>query len=310
LIVFGLNINSNDDSVVPKFIVNIHYLELFYYVAKHGGISQAVRQIPYGIQQPAVSMQILLLEDDLGTKLFQRRPFALTPTGERLYAHIRPFFDRLDSLAEELRGGAAQRLRIGASELVFRDHFPAVVQQVRGRFPQLKLVLRSGYQPQLEDWLQSQHIDVAVTILDSAPPPGIKAQPLIELPLVLLLPQRSRIAAAADLWASDKIEEPLICLPPTESVCKRFQEGLGRLDVDWLPSIEASSLEMIELYVRNGNGIGLTVAVPRQSPPKGLRVLPLEGFKPIVMALLWQREPTVLMQAFLEECQHRAESLK
>ena len=41
--------------------MNIHHLELFYYVAKHGGISEAVRKIPYGIQQPAVSAQFSFL---------------------------------------------------------------------------------------------------------------------------------------------------------------------------------------------------------------------------------------------------------
>src|SRR5947208_12473587 len=59
--------------------MNIHHLELFYFVAKHGGIAAAVRNIPYGIQQPAVSGQIAKLEESLGTKLFQRRPFALSP---------------------------------------------------------------------------------------------------------------------------------------------------------------------------------------------------------------------------------------
>ena len=67
--------------------MNIHHLELFYYVARHGGIGEAVRNIPYGIQQPAVSAQVLQLEADLGVTLFQRRPFQLTPAGaERLQA--------------------------------------------------------------------------------------------------------------------------------------------------------------------------------------------------------------------------------
>ena len=30
--------------------VNIHHLELFYYVAKYEGITAAVRKMPYGIQ--------------------------------------------------------------------------------------------------------------------------------------------------------------------------------------------------------------------------------------------------------------------
>ncbi len=37
--------------------MNVHHLELFYFVAKYGGITPAVRQMPYGIQQPAVSGQ-------------------------------------------------------------------------------------------------------------------------------------------------------------------------------------------------------------------------------------------------------------
>jgi hypothetical protein len=45
--------------------MNIHHLELFYFVAKHGGIAAAVRNIPYGIQQPAVSGQIAKLEESL-----------------------------------------------------------------------------------------------------------------------------------------------------------------------------------------------------------------------------------------------------
>ncbi|MEQ1842141.1 MAG: LysR family transcriptional regulator, partial [Verrucomicrobiales bacterium] len=71
--------------------MNVHHLELFYYVARFGGITEAVRKMPYGIQQPAVSGQILQLENHLGVKLFQRRPFALTPAGEELYDFIHPF---------------------------------------------------------------------------------------------------------------------------------------------------------------------------------------------------------------------------
>src|SRR6266480_3004623 len=68
--------------------MNIHHLELFYYVARHGGIVPAVRNMPYGIQQPAVSGQIARLEESLGTKLFNRRPFALLPPGIELYEFI------------------------------------------------------------------------------------------------------------------------------------------------------------------------------------------------------------------------------
>ena len=121
--------------------MNVHHLELFYYVARHGGISQAVRHMPYGIQQPAVSGQILQLEEALGTRLFQRRPFALTPAGRRLADFISPFFGNLDEIAAELRGEAEQRLRLGASARILRDHVPSMLRELHKGHPLIRLSL-------------------------------------------------------------------------------------------------------------------------------------------------------------------------
>ena len=167
--------------------MNIHHLELFYYVARHGGIAEAVRNIPYGIQQPAMSGQIIQLEEFLGVTLFQRRPFALSPPGEELYQFIKPFFDNLGPMADKLRGGISQHMRIGASEIVLRDYLPPVLQAVRKKFPKLKVTLREAYQPQLESWLQKQELDLAITLLDGKPPSGASALPLFKLPLVLVV---------------------------------------------------------------------------------------------------------------------------
>jgi len=104
--------------------MNVHHLELFYHVAKHGGISEAVRKMPYGIQQPAVSGQILQLEETLGLKLFQRRPFHLTPAGRELFAFVEPFFGRLGETGERLRGETSHRLRLAAPATILRGHFP------------------------------------------------------------------------------------------------------------------------------------------------------------------------------------------
>jgi len=64
--------------------MNVHHLELFFPRGKIRRISSAVRYILYGIQQPAISGQILQFEDFLEQKLFQCRPFALTPTEDWL----------------------------------------------------------------------------------------------------------------------------------------------------------------------------------------------------------------------------------
>src|SRR6266436_5061412 len=166
--------------------MNIHHLELFYYVARHGGITGAVRNIPYGIQQPAISGQVAQLEEFLGVTLFQRRPFALTPAGEKLYRFVNPFFSNLDSVASELQGGKERQIRVGASTIILRDHLPELFQNVRKRYPKLKIGLREGYQAGLESLLQKEELDLAVTLIEKKSSPGIRSVELLELPLALL----------------------------------------------------------------------------------------------------------------------------
>jgi DNA-binding transcriptional LysR family regulator len=289
--------------------MNIHHLELFYYVARHGGITEAVRNIPYGIQQPAVSGQVAQLEEFLGVTLFQRRPFALTPAGEKLYHFVHPFFSNLETMAAELQSGKARQIRIGASTLVLRDHLPALFRSVRQKFPNLKVTLREGYQAELEAMLQKEELDLAVTVIEKKSAPGIHSVALIEVPLALLVEKSSPITSADQLWQRDKIDEPLICLPAVEAICKHFQQGLLRAGVDWFSSIEVSSLDLIETYVANGFGIGLSVLAPKAALSLNIRALPLPGFAPVVVGALWRGRPSALLQAFLAGMQVHAKRL-
>jgi DNA-binding transcriptional LysR family regulator len=283
--------------------VNIHHLELFYYVARSGGISRAVQRMPYGIQQPALSSQILLLEEDVGTKLFERSPFRLTPEGEELYAFVRPFFENLDAVEARLRKESVPSIRIGASEFVLREHLPAVIERLRAQHPQIHLSLRSGYDPELLAWVLDRQIDLALTAMETRPQPVIRCLRLMRLPLVLLVSRRSKIKSATELWAHKLVKEPLISLPSFEPITRVFQKGLQRLKVEWPTAIEASSMDMVTWYVANGDGIGLSVQFALAEKPAGVRVLPLEGFAPLEVAAFWRGAPTPLIRAIIEEGQ-------
>jgi DNA-binding transcriptional LysR family regulator len=289
--------------------MNIHHLELFYYVARHGGIKEAVRNIPYGIQQPAVSSQVIQLEQFLGVKLFNRRPFELSAAGRRLYEFIQPFFSNLDRVAEEIRGGEAQHIRIGASATVLRDYLPELLQSVRRRFPKLRLSLLDGHQPETMAWLEQRAIDLAVTLLDPKLPAGVHATSLLRLPLVLLVQRQSPYKTAADLWKQDQIEETLITLPPGEAIVKNFMQGLTALGVDWFTSIKVSSLDLVETYAANGFGIGLHVEIPKAKLRPELRALPLPDFAPVTLGVAWRGKLTPLGEAVIQEMKAKAQQL-
>ena len=291
--------------------MNIHHLELFYYVARHGGITEAVRNIPYGIQQPAVSGQVAQLEEYLGVVLFQRRPFALTAAGETLFKFIHPFFSNLDNIASELQGGETRQIRIGASTIVLRDHLPEFFRSVRAKYPRLKISLREGFQAELEALLQKEDLDVAVTLLEKKLAAGIHSMPLLELPLALLVETTSPITKPEQIWQRDRIDDTLICLPTAEAICKHFSQGLSRLGVDWFGTIEVSSIDLVETYVANGFGIGLSILVPKMALKPNIRALPLsqKEFPPVVVGALWRGKASALVQAFLNEFQLRAKRL-
>ena len=246
--------------------------------------------------------QILSLEDDLGVKLFERSPFKLTTLGEELYEFDRPFFENLHATAERLRQTSSPSLRIGASELVLRDYLPAVLEQVKAHEPKLRLSLRSGLQADVEKWLLEREIDVAIVPLQNKPTAKLRCERLLRMPLALLVHRRSKLKSAEDLWRKDVIEEPLICLPATEMITRVFQNGLQQRKIDWPHTIEASSVGLVTRYVANGYGVGVSVAASEAVKHKDVRVLPLEDFDSIEIALLSNGKPTPLVEHVLEAC--------
>lgn len=82
--------------------MNIHHLEIFFYVAKFSSISKAASYLY--ISQPAVSAQIKKLEQTYQTKLVQKsgRGIKLTPIGEQVYGMISEFFNHTLSEVEHL----------------------------------------------------------------------------------------------------------------------------------------------------------------------------------------------------------------
>jgi len=282
--------------------MNVHHLELFYYVAMHGGISAAVRKIPYGIQQPAVSGQMTKLERDVGTKLFERSPFRLTPSGEKLFAHVRPFFEGLAKVQAELVAAPEPELKIGGAELVLRDHLPVVLQRVKAQFPKLRFRLSAtGYLSEVDAWLRDGHIDVAFVPIHGRTPAGLRSTRFAELPLVLQVHRKSGVKAVDDLWAKRTMTEPLICLPESTGITREFQRELKRRGVTWPHVIEATSLDLVTRYVANGDGIGVNVLTGMPGTKhRDVRELPLEGFAPVTMGALWRGEASPLARAVIE----------
>lgn len=289
--------------------MNIHHLELFYYVAKHQGVSAAARHIPYGIQQPAISAQVLQLESSLGVTLFHRRPFRLTREGETLFQHLDPFFSGIPEIRARISGGVDECLRIAAPELVQREYLPALLgrlHQIRSRF---RFTLTDARQDRIELLLASQEIDVGVAVQTSPPRQGLLCTPVRRLRLTLLVPEKLEVKHASELLSGERVSVPLITLAGSDTVRRAFLDVLRERKVEWLPSLELGSLDLVARYAAQGFGVGLSVKLARVRMPKGVVELPLDDFPPVVFSVFHHLRPSPLAQLFIAESRALAEEL-
>ncbi len=286
-------------------MTNIHHLELFHYVARHKGISAAARQMPYGVGQPAISEQIKLLEEHLGYALFQRTPFELSPRGAILAAHIASFFDRIEVLVDRLRSPHATQFRIAASDFVQREYLPDVVAMMQRRAPGVGFAMMSGPQAQIEDWLRTGAVDLAIAALTETLPAGVEALPVLRFAPVLLVPntkEHRAIKSAEDFFRAGAAMAPLVCPPETEGVTRVFHHGLKLRGIHWPVAVQVKSADVVTRYVASGGSVGLSLDLPLLVSHPGVRVLPLKGFQPVPYGVVWQAaagKPAELLSAIL-----------
>ncbi|WP_193213816.1 LysR family transcriptional regulator [Luteolibacter marinus] len=283
---------------------NLHHLELFYHVARNGGITAAARSMPYGIQQPAISGQISQLEGELGVRLFQRRPFKLTPAGRELYEFLAPFFGALPDVAARIAGKASRRLRLAAPATVIRQHLPTVLAAVRQARPDFELALVDTDQRGAYDLLEREEVDLAICELDGRPPAGIRSEVLISMPLMLLLPASYKIARSG--MHGMAVDLPLIRPPAETSMSRLFSKALTKARLDWPARIEVNSLELVHAYVASGFGAGLSIKAPGIAAPEGTRLWQIPDCPELVIAAAWRGKLSPLAALVLDGLRRRA----
>ncbi|QTN31749.1 LysR family transcriptional regulator [Akkermansiaceae bacterium] len=287
--------------------LNLHHLELFHQVAKAGGITAATRAMSYGIQQPAVSAQISLLEAGMGVRLFHRRPFKLTPPGQELYDFIAPFFGKLPQVAERIAGKSSSHLRMAAPGIAMKNYLPEVIFRIRKKHPAMELTLLDVGSEGVFRLLEREEIDLGIVDLDAKVPQGISKETLGSLPLLLLLPAglpmpRGGLAKLAG-------EQALIRTSSRSSMARMFEKGLAKKGIRWPARMEVSSIELVEAYVSRGMGVGVTVKVPGVGFSKAVKTIELKDFGKLTIAGVWRGTIHPLAAEVLAELRRVASSI-
>jgi DNA-binding transcriptional LysR family regulator len=293
--------------------INLHHLELFYYVAEAKGISQAVKVIPYSVQQPAISQQIISLEKHLAVKLFERRPFELTEAGRVLLDTIAPFMEKLATIEDDLKGLHRTRLRIGCASLISDHYIPQILPGLMNEFPD---VLTQVYELEGNDPYRNLITrDLDLVISSEAPPRTrtITSELILTLPYCVIVPKDHPFTKGISWTESFLMNTKWVSLQENTGGMLKLIEELKKLTLSPSYSAATNSFATALKYVSIGLGVGFCVKPPAfLLKEHGLVALPQVHISPSDLHISYISSETTapVINAFIKRAKSLIDQLK
>lgn len=247
-----------------------------------------------GISQPALSMQIKDMEDDLGVKLFERaaRQVRLTRFGEDFAPRVRDILRSVDEacdLARLAQNSLSGRLRIGVIPTIAPYLLPSFIGHLIRDHPTLDIHIRETLTPRLIEELAQGRIDAAIVALPVSEP-SFEEVAIFDEDFVLVRPDVDANRPVPD--AQDLAQMQLLLLE--EGHCFRDQalafcalrSPLQREGLD------GSSLSTLVQLV--GAGLGVTLipdmAVSVETRSANVSVARFDGVQPKrTIGMIWRK---------------------
>ncbi len=236
--------------------MELYSLEVFLTIATEKSFSRAARMLYR--TQPAVSLALQRLEQELGEKLIDRGPkdFTLTDAGRTVLDYARRFVSLQQELGNslaELRDNSAGRLTIGANEsttLYLLRH----IERYRELYPKVRVTVRRSLSSKIPNELLDGNLELGVISYD---PGGDRLQSRIIFSdsLAFVVSPKHRLARRKSVSIEDLGEETFIAhnvvSPYREVVVRTFRDRKVPLQME----IEMPTIETIRKLVQSNQGV-------------------------------------------------------
>ncbi|GAA6759059.1 LysR substrate-binding domain-containing protein [Thermus oshimai] len=224
------------------------------------------------LTQPALSIQIRRLEEELGVRLFDRSKKPLEPTeiGKQVIAQARRVLEeteRLKALARGEEGVFQGPFRIGVIPTLAPYLLPKLLPRLKARFPALELSVKETLTPGILQGLLEGHLDAGLIGTEERAP-GLEVHPLFrETFLAYVSPQHPLYHRQAlhpleipleDTWV---LAEGHCFREQVLSVCR---PSLGAKGVEF----QSGDLETLVLLVEEVGGLTLLPEVALWTLPR------------------------------------------
>jgi DNA-binding transcriptional LysR family regulator len=232
-------------------------------IANQGTFAQAAETV--GLTPSAVSQQILALEQELRTALFDRssRPPKMTPHGLQVVELAQNILRMEEDAKASLRGDRiAGTLMLGSVRSSALNLLPQAIVRMRDLYPELKTNLRVSLSSTLIADVASGRLDAAVVAEHVGFPPALRWSPFLREPLWLIAPKDTQLSDPVHMLN----EMPYIRFRSAVPLANLIDTELSRLGVVTQDVAEIDTIGSIVTCVRQGMGISVVPHVALQEP--------------------------------------------
>jgi DNA-binding transcriptional LysR family regulator len=232
-------------------------------VARTGSIRKAADHL--NVTASAVNRRIMDLEEELGAKLFERRPrgVRLTAAGEVFVHYLREQdggVERMKSQIEELRGLRRGTVRIACSQALALDFLPREIANFRTRHPLVSFAVKVLDHEQAIGALAAYEVDL---VLVFRPPFLANFQPLMSLEqrLVAVMSADHPLAGRPTVRLRDCADYPVAL--PERSLGGRqlLEEVSARSGLAFKLAAESNSFELLRGLVTHAKLISFQIRI-------------------------------------------------
>jgi len=239
--------------------VDVRQLKYFLEVAGQRNFTRAAERLR--IAQPAVSMAIRKLEQELDLVLFNRqdKKVSLTAEGEIFLPHARRIVDDLEAAEREmgeLRGLTKGEVRIGIPPMISAYFFPDIIRDFKRSYPELSLSVLGEGAGRIQKMIAQGELDMGV-VAGGNFPESLEVRHFLREEIVISVPLDHPFAARPSVSFAEFIREPLVFYKEGYYIREFFLEALSKSgDV---PNIvfETNLFSLVKSLVRNGTGISI-----------------------------------------------------
>jgi DNA-binding transcriptional LysR family regulator len=269
--------------------MSLSQIRYFLEVTHAGSVREAGERL--NVSFSALSRQIQNLENELGMKLFERRPrgMVLTAAGEIYLNYARSVVmesDRVQSELDALRGLRRGTIRVFSVEGVISDALTRAIARFRSEFPGISFRLVVTGSAEVIGAVRDGEADVGISF-NAQPHPLINFVRRFREPVVAIVHPEHGLARMKQVSFVELLALPMGIPEVGFGIRRLIDDQCRRLGMSIEPMLETNSIEALRGFARSGAGVSIL-------PPRSIqREIKLNLLQPVPISDRAMRQSSI-----------------